>query len=503
MITFTANRRCAHCNSDDEITTGSVGIPVKFNLSSDWDGLAKIAVFIGSGVTVDVALTEDSCTVPPEVLTRPGDVLTIGLYGTDSSADLVIPTVYAEAGRIHRGAAPSGIDPDPPTPSLIDQLLEAAEGAQALAQGVRDDADAGEFDGEDGASAYQLAVAAGYTGTEAEWLLSLHGADATVDATLSHAGEAADAAETGKVRHTAEYARLFAETLNAGAGIPLDAVWQKGGIADNGNNQNTRTYRARAAGRLHYDAEITLVCDEHHQFFLVRFIASTDEWIGATTWGRSRTVPSTESFRICVRRSPEDTSLEADPEEFAAAVRIQNNIGGGSGGTTDYSDLSNKPQIAGVTLSGNKSLSDLGIAAASDIPAVPVESVNNKTGAVVLTASDVGALPDNTVIPSTPAEIGAAPAVTEVTISTAGAVTQALDAGKIYHFTGALSSLTLTLTAAGAGVIPQYHFDFDSGSTAPTVSVTGVTWQGGSFAPKASTHYEVDILNGYGVVCAW
>ena len=35
--------------------------------------------------------------------------------------------------------------------------------------------------------------------------------------------------------------------------------------------------------------------------------------------------------------------------------------GGGSGGTTDYNDLSNKPQINNVELSGNKSLSDLGI----------------------------------------------------------------------------------------------------------------------------------------------
>ena len=65
--------------------------------------------------------------------------------------------------------------------------------------------------------------------------------------------------------------------------------------------------------------------------------------------------------------------------------------GGGGGGTSDYTDLTNKPQIEGVTLSGNKSASDLGLAKASDIPAVPVQSVNGKTGAVVLSASDVGA----------------------------------------------------------------------------------------------------------------
>lgn len=35
--------------------------------------------------------------------------------------------------------------------------------------------------------------------------------------------------------------------------------------------------------------------------------------------------------------------------------------GGGGGGTSNYNQLSNKPQINGVELSGNKSSSDLGI----------------------------------------------------------------------------------------------------------------------------------------------
>lgn len=43
--------------------------------------------------------------------------------------------------------------------------------------------------------------------------------------------------------------------------------------------------------------------------------------------------------------------------------------GGGGGGTSNYNDLSNKPQIGGVTLAGNKSLADLGAAAASDVSA--------------------------------------------------------------------------------------------------------------------------------------
>lgn len=42
--------------------------------------------------------------------------------------------------------------------------------------------------------------------------------------------------------------------------------------------------------------------------------------------------------------------------------------GQGGGGTSDYSDLTNKPSINNVTLSGNKTASDLGLATPSDIP---------------------------------------------------------------------------------------------------------------------------------------
>lgn len=117
--------------------------------------------------------------------------------------------------------------------------------------------------------------------------------------------------------------------------------------------------------------------------------------------------------------------------------------------------------------------------------------------------ASVGDIPTN--IPTTPADIGAAPAVTEVTISTNGAVTQALDAGKIYHFTGSLTSLTLTLNAAPTGQLAQYHFDFSEGSTAfdPTLP-SAVIWPNGSNQTwEADYHYEVDILNNYAVVAAW
>lgn len=50
-----------------------------------------------------------------------------------------------------------------------------------------------------------------------------------------------------------------------------------------------------------------------------------------------------------------------------------------SGGTDDYTYLNNKPQIAGVTLSGNKSLTDLGIASTESLGELSGEVTNVKT----------------------------------------------------------------------------------------------------------------------------
>ena len=66
----------------------------------------------------------------------------------------------------------------------------------------------------------------------------------------------------------------------------------------------------------------------------------------------------------------------------------------------DYNTLENKPTINGVSLIGDKISSDLKLYGDGNEPNYPVTSVNNKTGAVKLTADDVGALPSTTAIPT-------------------------------------------------------------------------------------------------------
>lgn len=64
------------------------------------------------------------------------------------------------------------------------------------------------------------------------------------------------------------------------------------------------------------------------------------------------------------------TALEVDGTKYAV----------GSGGTSDYTDLTNKPQINGVTLTGNKSTSDLGInASAVGLGNVPNVATDDQT----------------------------------------------------------------------------------------------------------------------------
>lgn len=55
---------------------------------------------------------------------------------------------------------------------------------------------------------------------------------------------------------------------------------------------------------------------------------------------------------------------------------------GGSGGTSDYTDLTNKPSINNVTLSGNKSLSDLGIQPSGDYITNTDYATYNKSGVI-------------------------------------------------------------------------------------------------------------------------
>ena len=148
MFIFTANKVCLNVEAREPVTSGSVNVyEAEFRFSADWDGLDRTAVFAAGDEQISVVLDSDNtCRIPWEVLQSPQRALMAGVYGT-SGGEVVLPTVWASLGTIREGVR-TGQPAQPPTPDVYDQILAAANQAEQTAQSVRDDADAGKFDGE-------------------------------------------------------------------------------------------------------------------------------------------------------------------------------------------------------------------------------------------------------------------------------------------------------------------------------------------------------------------
>ena len=110
-------------------------------LTDDWNGPIT-AIFGDYTVILD---ENNECVVPWEVLQNPGTVKVSAFCGdlhTASVATMVVnPSGYVD-----------GQTPEPPTPDVYQTLVQTANNAKNIAQSVRDDADAGLFDGEPGAA---------------------------------------------------------------------------------------------------------------------------------------------------------------------------------------------------------------------------------------------------------------------------------------------------------------------------------------------------------------
>lgn len=70
-----------------------------------------------------------------------------------------------------------------------------------------------------------------------------------------------------------------------------------------------------------------------------------------------------------------------------------------------------------------------------------------------------------------------------------------------YHTWGEVAALTVTLAAEQAGVVNEYHFAFDSGDTATTLSLPeGIQTD---IVVEPSTHYECSIIDNMMVFREW
>ena len=136
-------------------------VQFRFTFDGDWRRFHKVVQFSQCDETYSIVLGFDgtSCYLPAELHVGAAKM---SVFGYDTESDT---TVRATTVPVTLNIRPSGFvgdddPPIPPTPDLYAQLLKKIE-------------EAGH--GADGKSAYEIAVAHGYVGTEEEWLASLKG----------------------------------------------------------------------------------------------------------------------------------------------------------------------------------------------------------------------------------------------------------------------------------------------------------------------------------------
>lgn len=180
-------------------TAGSYGVEIlRVIRKGEWvDYDIIIAFHPPRGETVQIRLGSDNAvSVPAEATAVAGTgELTFAGY-TDGVRQISVSQIY----RVAASAGTEGIAPAEPTPDVVQQILSAAneadskaEQAQKVAQSVRDDADAGKFNGPQGPKGEQVPIGpVGPQGPKGDT-----GPAVALDITLTHEGEAADAKATG------------------------------------------------------------------------------------------------------------------------------------------------------------------------------------------------------------------------------------------------------------------------------------------------------------------
>lgn len=182
-------------------TAGSYGMEmltiIREGVWAEYDILAAFHPPVGAAVQVRVG-ANNQIGVPIEATAEKGMGEIVFAGYKEGVRQIAVDVLY----KVAPSSGASGTEPAEPTPDVVQQIMLAANAAEKLSQSVRDDADVGKFTGAKGDKGD-----IGPTGPKGEQGPKGErgekgdpGKDAVIDTTLSHAGEAADAAEVGKLK---------------------------------------------------------------------------------------------------------------------------------------------------------------------------------------------------------------------------------------------------------------------------------------------------------------
>ena len=191
------NQYAAYCKEQPLYlgTAGSYGMEmltiIREGVWAEYDILAAFHPPVGAAVQVRVG-ANNQIGVPIEATAEKGMGEIVFAGYKEGGRQIAGDVLY----KVAPSSGASGTEPAEPTPDVVQQTMLAANAAEKLAQSVRDDADVGKFTGAKGDKGD-----IGPTGPKGErGEKGDPGKDAVIDTTLSHAGEAADAAEVGKLK---------------------------------------------------------------------------------------------------------------------------------------------------------------------------------------------------------------------------------------------------------------------------------------------------------------
>ena len=191
MMKFLVKKQQIDCIERDKLADGQIAfVSFRFVFDNEWEGLYKVVQFMQDENTYNISLGVDgySCKMPSELQAGCAEMSLFG-YAPDDETALRATTAAIKLRIEQSGFSSSGSEVVPPTPDLYQQLIAKI-----------DEKIASVHDGADGASAYEIAVENGYTGTEAEWLSSLKGekGDAGEQGIQGIQGEKGDTGAAGK-----------------------------------------------------------------------------------------------------------------------------------------------------------------------------------------------------------------------------------------------------------------------------------------------------------------
>jgi hypothetical protein len=224
-------------------------------------------------------------------------------------------------------------------------------------------------------------------------------------------------------------------------------------------------------------------------------------------------------------------------------------------GVSSYNDLNDKPQINSVTLSGNKTLSQLGIQSELTFDNMPTDNSNNpvKSGGVktaldskqdtLVSGTSIKTVNNTSLLGSGNIQINDGVGFQTITTQQDGTMVITLTNGDtitvdlnhqhpnyyskvaettqpsggmlpdvIYTLGTLTGATTFTFAAAVSGNLNHYYFTFTSGSTAvvPTWPASITSWDGncvdsttGLPVIAASKTYEVSVLDGNAIIKEW